>query len=131
MNIFFSPKWGLFFLIIVWFCWGFFNCGVCFLVGLGRILFLHHRAPDQGGCSYSSNKMSNLCYAFQMTVTPDNSASPCRSTALHPLAVQYYRTLRVLWALSSVLFMKVTCAVFLSSFDIVGPTNLGSRSVGR
>ena len=23
MNIFFSPKWGLFFLIIVWFCWGF------------------------------------------------------------------------------------------------------------
>ena len=35
------------------------------------------------------------------------------------------------WALSLVLFMKVTCAVFLSGFDIVGPTNLGSRSVGR
>ena len=35
------------------------------------------------------------------------------------------------WALSSVLIMKVTCAVFLSSLDIVGPANLGSRSVGR
>ena len=23
MSIFFSPNWGLFFLIIVWFCWGF------------------------------------------------------------------------------------------------------------